>query len=142
MQPNIYLFFNGTCAEAMRTYGRIFGAEPEILPASTMPPEVKAQMPGMPDDAVMHAALQVGDGWIYASDDFEGTNPPMAGCSLSVGLSTVEETTRVFDALAEGGEVRQPLRAEFFSPAFGALTDRFGTRWMIMADQPEEPAAA
>ncbi|OWU86664.1 hypothetical protein ATO6_07780 [Oceanicola sp. 22II-s10i] len=138
MQPIVYLFFNGSCAEAMKTYGTIFGAEPDIMPASMMPPDVKAQMPGVPDDAVMHSALKIGEGWIYASDDFEGNSPAMAGCNVSVTLPTLEEAQRVFDGLAEGGEVRQALEPTFFSPGFAALSDRFGIRWMVMVEGPDE----
>jgi PhnB protein len=51
-------------------------------------------------------------------------------------MPTAEEARRVFDRLAEGGEVRMPLERTFWTPAFGTLTDRFGTRWMVMADSP------
>ena len=44
----------------------------------------------------------------------------------------------MFDALAEGGTVQQPVTETFFSPAFGMCTDRFGIPWMIMVDQPME----
>jgi PhnB protein len=45
--------------------------------------------------------------------------------------------TRVFAALAEGGEMQVPIGPTFFSPAFGMCKDRFGTPWMVMADQPQ-----
>lgn len=138
MQPVIYLFFPGTCAEAMRFYATAFGSEePEILSVGTMPEEVRSQMPAMTDETVMHAAMKLGEGWIYASDDMGDPPPAMAGCNISVSFPTMEEAQRVFAVLAEGGEVRMPLEPSFFSPAFGALSDRFGTRWMIMVDQPE-----
>ncbi|WP_375689114.1 VOC family protein [Pseudooceanicola sp. LIPI14-2-Ac024] len=138
MQPIVYLFFRGTCAEALSFYAAAFGSEePELLTVASMPPEVRSQMPPMADETVMHGAVKVGMGWIYASDDMGDNVPAMAGASISVALPTVEETHRVFAVLAEGGEVRMPLEATFFAPAFGTLTDRFGTRWMIMADAPE-----
>ena len=43
---------------------------------------------------------------------------------------------RVFDALAEGGEVQMPLGQTFFASAFGMCIDRFGTPWMVMAEMP------
>ena len=43
----------------------------------------------------------------------------------------------MYDALADGGETTQPLMETFFSPAFGMVTDRFGTPWMISAVQAE-----
>ena len=111
MQPIVYLFFPGTCAEAMRFYAATFGSEePEILAVGTMPPEVRSQMPPMEDETVMHAALKVGAGWIYASDDMTSETPAMAGCNISVSFPTLEEAHRVFAVLAEGGEVRPHRR--------------------------------
>jgi PhnB protein len=43
------------------------------------------------------------------------------------------EADRRFNALAEGGQVSQPLMKTFFSPRFGMVTDRFGVSWMIHA---------
>ncbi|KAF1706362.1 VOC family protein [Pseudoxanthomonas sacheonensis] len=42
------------------------------------------------------------------------------------------EAKRLFDALAEGGEIQQPLMPTFFSSSFGMLTDRFGVSWMVV----------
>jgi PhnB protein len=41
----------------------------------------------------------------------------------------------MFDALAEGGQVQQPLMATFFSPSFGMVADRFGMSWMVLVPQ-------
>jgi PhnB protein len=137
MRPIPYLLFQNTCAEAMRFYAEVFGApDPEIMPFAAMPEEDKAKMPGVAADAVMHASLRIGDGWLYASDDPSGQSPAMAGSEITVELPDAGEASRVFGRLAEGGEIRMPLEATFWSPAFGALTDRYGTRWMIMADAP------
>ncbi len=137
MQPTIYLYFNGTCGDAMRFYGTIFASEPEFFTAGSVPAEDRAQMPDMPDDTVIHSAVAIGDGWIYASDDMSGDAVGMAGCDVSLTLPNVAETQRIFDALAAGGDVRQPLMPMFFSPAFGMVSDRFGTRWMLMTDTPD-----
>ncbi|WP_435311775.1 VOC family protein [Primorskyibacter sedentarius] len=135
MQPIPYLFFNGTCAEAMAFYASVLGTPPpEIMPFSAMPEEVRAQMPGVPADAVMHAGLDTGDGWIYASDDPSGEAKPMEGCNIHLSLPTPEDARRVFDAFACGGEVRMPLEPAFWAPVFGTVSDKFGIRWMISAD--------
>lgn len=131
MQPIPYLFFSNTAREAFTFYGQVFGAAPEIM-------EIGDQMPGVDPKTVMHAALKVGDGWIYGSDDPSGTDfSAMAGCNIHVSFPTVDEATRVFNALSEGGEVRMPLEATFWAPAFGAFSDRFGIRWMVSADPAE-----
>jgi PhnB protein len=134
MQPVPYLFFRGTCEEAIRAYARVFNSpEPQVMYAKDAP---EGETSGLPN-AVMHAALQVGDGWLYASDYSQAE--PMAGSSIAVTQRTAEESRRVFDALVEGGAVEMPLEPTFWSPAFGALTDRWGTRWMI---DTESAAAA
>ena len=94
-------------------------------------------MPGVDPDAVMHAALKIGDGWLYASDDPSGDADAMAGASIALSFPTVDEAQRVFGALADGGEIRMAFEPTFWSPGFGTLTDRYGTRWMIMADGAE-----
>ena len=134
MQPIPYVFFKDQARAAMTRYGEVFGNAPEIMSFKDMPEEDRAQMPGVPDDAVMHAGVAIGDGWLFASDDPSGETPEMAGCNVCVSLAGDDETRRVFDALAEGGEVRMPLSPMFWTSLFGTLTDKFGVRWMIMAD--------
>lgn len=129
MTPIPYLFFKGTCEEALRTYARIFGSpDPDFVPAQDG------------SGGMMHAALRIGDGMIYASD-WSGAEP-MAGNSIHVARPTPEEARRLFDALAEGGTIGMPFEATFWSRGFGDLTDRFGIRWMVdTQDAPKEEAA-
>ncbi|MBB95937.1 MAG: VOC family protein [Rhodobacteraceae bacterium] len=140
MQPIPYLFFNGNCHAAFTAYGQIFGSEPQIMPYAALPEDERANMPDAPMEAVMHGAVQVGAGWIYGSDDFGGNSPAMAGCNISVSLPDAATTQRVWAALSEGGEIRMALEPAFFAPLFGTLTDRFGVRWMILQDMPDDPA--
>lgn len=136
MQPIAYIFFKDQCRAAMSRYGEIFGTTPEIMTFSDMPAEDQAQMPGVSADAVMHCALPIGEGWLYASDDPFGEPPVMSGCNVSISLPDEAETRRVWDALADGAEVRMELGPESWAPLFGTLTDRFGIRWMVMCDGP------
>lgn len=41
----------------------------------------------------------------------------------------------MFGALSDGGTVQMPLGETVFTPAFGMCIDRFGTPWMVMAEQ-------
>jgi PhnB protein len=130
MQPVPYLFFPGTCEEAIRAYGRIFGSpEPQIMRSSEAP---EGESTGDPQ-SIMHAALKVGDGLLYASDYSKAE--PMAGASINVTLPDAAESRRVFDALVEGGTIEMPFGPTFWDPGFGSLTDRWGTRWMISTGQ-------
>ncbi|QDC10832.1 VOC family protein [Oceanicola sp. D3] len=135
MEATPYLFFKGTCREAFETYAKVFNTPaPELMSFSSLPEEDKAHMPGVPDDAVMHGSMKIGDSLVYGSDDLMGEFTPMAGCSMAATLPDEAATRAAFEALSEGGEVRMPLAPMFWTPLFGTLTDRFGIRWMVMAE--------
>lgn len=136
MQPIAYLFFKSNCREAMTRYAEVFGTQPEIMSFADMPEDVRAQMPGVPDDLVMHCALPVGEGWLYGSDDPSGETGAMDGCNIALSLPDEAETRRVYEALSQGGEIRQSLGPVFWTPLYSAFTDRFGIRWMVMTDSP------
>lgn len=127
-----YLFFVGTCREAMTAYQGIFGGELEILTAADMPDAP----PEVPADAIMHAALALdGGGMLMASDDPSATEAgPKVGITVSYSAASADDAARVFEALAAGGEVQMPFGPTSWSPAFGMCTDRFGTPWMVGAD--------
>jgi PhnB protein len=133
-----YLFFSGTAREAMTTYQRVLGGELEIMAFSELP---DGEDPGMEmaPDAVMHAALTLPDGaLIMGSDDPTGDGAGVKGVALHLEYDDQDQVRRVFDALAEGGEVQMPLEPVFWSPLFGACVDRFGVSWMLSgaAEQP------
>ena len=44
---------------------------------------------------------------------------------------TRTETARLFQTLAEGGEVEMPLQDMFWGACFGSLKDRYGVQWMF-----------
>jgi PhnB protein len=48
----------------------------------------------------------------------------------------VQLAKRVFEQLAEGGATSAPFAATFWSPGFGACTDRFGVQWMVDTAAP------
>ena len=134
MQPNAYLFFPGSCREALTAYGNVFGTTPEIMAFSDAPADVQAAMPGVATDAVMHGTLPVGGGLLFASDNLFGESAAMSGCDITVSLPDDAETRRVFEALSQGGEIRSPLEPNFWTSLYAACTDRFGIRWMVMTD--------
>ncbi|MCU4654826.1 VOC family protein [Roseibacterium sp. SDUM158016] len=135
MHATPYVFFDGTCAEAMAFYAETLKADPPIIMRmADMPPEDQANMEGLSADAVMNAMLKKGDFELMASDGAPWESVGMAGCSIHLALDSVAEAHRVFEAFAEGGEVRMPMGATFWTPAFGTVTDRFGIRWMVSVE--------
>ncbi|MDG4647317.1 VOC family protein [Roseibacterium sp. SDUM158017] len=135
MHVTPYLFFPGTCEEAMLFYAETLGTDPpHFVRMKDMPPEDQAQMAGMPPDAVMNAGLKKGAFEVMASDTPPGEDAGMEGVSLHLALDDVAEAHRVFDVFAEGGTVGMPMGATFWTPAFGTVRDRFGTRWMVSVE--------
>jgi PhnB protein len=79
----------------------------------------------------MHTSITLGDRNLMASDSPAGQHKPMQGFSLSLYYDTPEEAKQKFDLLAEGGTIHMPIGPTFWTKAFGMLTDRFGTPWMV-----------
>ena len=126
-----YIGFGGTARQAMTAYAAIFGAtDLQIMGFSDMPAD---QRPPGTDGLVMHAQCSAGPGAPLMGCDIPPGigSPGMGGSSVFHAAPDATTATRVFAALAEGGHIGMPLAATFWSPAFGMVTDRFGTRWMI-----------
>ena len=143
IQP--YLFFNGRCEEAIEFYRKALGAELEMLmrfSESPDPPPPEMVPPGH-EHKVMHASLRIGSDVVMMSDGCPGEPTKFDGFALSVMADDAVQATQRFEALADGGEVRMPLGATFWSPCFGMAVDRFGVCWMIgvMPAQAVAPAA-
>jgi PhnB protein len=132
-----YLAFAGNCREAFTRYREIFGGELVLLTMGDVPADAGPPPPGTDPDTIMHAALMTPDALLMGADDPTGSfQGNVNGICVNCSLSDPAEAKRAFDALAEGGEVQQPMSETFFSPAFGMCTDRFGVPWMVMVDAP------
>ena len=133
-----YLFFGGNCREAFTRYQEIFGGELTVLTMADAP-DGEGQAPAGKEDYVIHAAIVGGDALLMGSDDpFNDDFGPVQGMMVSYSATDADDAKRVFDALADGGQVNQELIETFFSPAFGMCVDRFGTPWMVSAEQAPE----
>ena len=125
-----YVHFQGNCAEAMEYYAAVFGADDLYLMRYAEAPDA-----GFPDsDLVIHGHFSVGGSSFMASDYPPGVDgDAQKAMSVSYSPKSVDEGRRLFDRLAEGGEVISAFAPSFFSPGFGMLKDRFGTHWMIVS---------
>ena len=52
--------------------------------------------------------------------------------SLSLSVASETKADRLFDALAAEGTVQMPIGKTFYSPRFGAVTNKFGVSWMVI----------
>lgn len=127
-----YLFFNGDCAQALRFYQSTLGGKIEMMMTYGQSPDPQ-HCPLGSQDRIMHANLVLDGRNLMASDVPSGQPAPaMGGFSLSLAYPGADEARRIFGLLAEGGKVTMPIAKTFWAEAFGMLTDRFGTPWMVM----------
>lgn len=126
-----YLHFNGNCAEAMRFYAGALGGKIEMMMTGAESP-VCEHLPAELRDQILHASILLGGQRLMASDWMvPSPYPGKHGFSVSLAYRTVDEARRVFDVLAEGGQVTMPFAKTFWAEGFGMLVDRFGTPWMV-----------
>lgn len=140
MQVQPYLFFEGRCEEAIEFYRGALGAEVTALMRFQDNPDPQNACGPVPGDKVMHASFRIGETTVMASDGMAEGDPKFQGFSLSLSAPDEAAAERMFDVLADGGQVQMPLSQTFFSPRFGMVADRFGVSWMIIV-APEEVAA-
>lgn len=127
---NPYLSLNGQCAAAFKFYERALRGKLEMLQTFGETPSAE-HVPPEGRDRIMHARLAV-DNWVLmGSDNLPGQDEPVSGFSLSLNVADPAEAERVFNALADGGEVRMPLQETFWAARFGMLVDQFGVPWMV-----------
>jgi PhnB protein len=126
-----YIGFSGNAREAMTAYAALFGATDLQIMSFAEAPE--GQRPPGAENLVMHAQFSAGPGAPFMGCDIpqgfgEGG---MGGSSVFYAAPSATRATAVFGALSDGGQVMMMLAPTFWSPAFGMLTDRYGTRWMV-----------
>lgn len=132
IQP--YLFFDGRCEEAIEFYREALGAELIMLlrfKDSPEPPSAGMCAPGS-ENKVMHSSFRIGETIVMASDGRNSGKPTFQGFSLSLDAKDAADAQRLFNALANGGQIQMPLSKTFFSPQFGMVADRFGVSWMVI----------
>jgi len=140
MQVRQYLFFDGKCEEAIEFYKSTLGAKIEMMMRFKDNPDPQpGSCPPGAENKVMHASMHIGDTLVMASDGFAKGKPEFKGFSLSVDAKDEAEAKKLFNALAQGGQVQQPLTKTFFSPSFGMVADKFGVSWMVLV--PMKPQA-
>jgi PhnB protein len=127
-----YIGFAGRCREAMTFYAEVLGAtDLNITTFAEGPP-----VPGIGEDMkdkVMHSEMSIDGGKLMGADG--PASVIGEGSMVSVMHAPADAATgqRIFDRLAEGGELMMPYQRTFWSEGFGMLKDRFGISWMISA---------
>ena len=132
---NTYLNFNGNCEEAFNFYKSVFGGEFTFMGRfGDMPPGDGYTIPDSDKNKIMHVSLPIGSSILMGSDtggDWAPTFVQGNNFSISVSADSKEEADKIFNALAEGGNITMPMENTFWGDYFGMCTDKFGVNWMM-----------
>jgi len=135
MQVQPYLNFEGRCEEAIEFYRQALGAKVEMMLRNKENPEAGGKVPPGNENKILHSSLRIGESVLGATDGYCSGKPAFQGITLTLPVATEAEADRLFNALANGGQVHVPLARTFFSPRFGMVADRFGVSWMVLVTQ-------
>ncbi len=139
---NPYLTFNGTCEAAFNFYKSVFGGEfPYAGKFKDMPADPAYPVSEDDKEKIMHISLPISKETILMGSDSSEAfgKATIAGTnySISINCDTVEEVTRIYNALSADGIIKMPLNKTFWGAYFGIFTDKFGIHWMVNCELAE-----
>jgi PhnB protein len=136
MTLSTHLVFAGQCEAAFRFYVQVLGGTMGPMLAYGATP-ARGDVPTEWNDKIVHGTITLGGMQVCGADVRPEEYAKPQGFYLLHAVSDPAEAEQIFALLADGGEVRMPLQKTFWSPAFGALVDRFGIPWEVTcADEP------
>lgn len=128
--------FNGNAQEAINFYKVVFNAKisdvvryKDMMNDPQCPPFEEKDK-----DKLLNARLTIDNSQINFTDDLDTSRLVRTGDNITMDLVIKEETevNHIFNALAEGGTIIEPLSALSWTPNIGVVTDKFGILWCIM----------
>ena len=134
MQLSPYVNFNGQCEAAFKFYEQVLGAKISFMTTWGEMPGAE-QFPAQTHKLIMHATLTVGGQTLMGADAPPDRYEQPAGMNVSIQVNDKAEGERIFNALAENGNVTRPFQQTFWSPGFGMCVDQFGIPWMVNCEQ-------
>ncbi|PRX97658.1 VOC family protein [Allonocardiopsis opalescens] len=139
-----HLNFHGEARAALEFYQSVFGGQATIATYADF--GMPAEAPGA--GRVVFGQVVADNGFRIMAYDVPGEDAPPAKAApstrrengttittepffLSVRGETVEEVGALWERLADGATVIEEFGPAQWAPAFGMLTDRFGTTWIL-----------
>lgn len=139
VQAVIHLNFQGQARAALAFYQSVFGGD--IM-------QVAYGESGQPADAadagrIIYGQVTAPNGFHIMAYDVEANKPWDQGrnafFAALVGESQ-EEIRTLWNGLADGAHIEQPLAEAEWSPLYGMLKDRFGVTWIVNVVVPTDCA--
>ena len=134
--PNFHM--NGNCKEAISLYEKALNATVLYLYSysDANPAEFVAKADER--DLVYHSEIMIGTQRVMMVDD-TGAFPPKGNTlSLVITFDTAGEVKKAFEAMSEGCQIISPMQSTSYSSCFVSFVDRFGVRWELMTEQPND----
>ena len=136
---NAYLTFNGNCEEAFNFYRSVFGGEFTYIGRfKDMPPSDGKPIPPELGNQIMHVSLPISkETFLMGSDSSEAFGQATVignNISMSVNADSKEEADKIFNSLAQGGDITMAMNNTFWGAYFGMLVDKFGIIWMVNSE--------
>ncbi|TDE34861.1 VOC family protein [Actinomadura sp. 6K520] len=143
---SVFLMFHGNAEEAMDFYTSLF-EDGEVLQVI----RARAEDAGWTEGTLQYGIFKLAGQQVVCSN----TPPPDSrlhdlmpwheftfnpAMTIYVQRDSVEDFDKLYEALAEGGEVHLPARDYGFSPRFAWVSDRYGISWRIDLSAGSAPA--
>jgi len=95
----------------------------------------------MPDGAIMHAEIQIGDSVFFMNDEIMGAKSPqsLGGSPITVHLQVEDVDALWNQAVTAGCQVAMPLADMFWGDRYGILVDPFGHLWSMASHIEDVP---
>ena len=111
---NPYLTFNGNCEEAFNFYRSVFGGDfPYVGKFKDMPENPDYPVSESEKEKIMHISLPISSETVLmgsdTSESFGKATEAGNNFSISVNCNSIEEVTRIYQELSEGGIIKMPL---------------------------------
>jgi PhnB protein len=136
-QLNPHINFNGNAEEAFTFYKSIFGGEFSKLIRFKDISSEEFPIPEKEAHKIMHIALPIGQGYLYANDILEmmgKVDENENRSKIAITAESKEEAYHLFNGLSEGGQIEMPLNENPDGTYFAMFRDKYGIEWMVKFD--------
>jgi PhnB protein len=134
-QINPHINFNGNAEEAFTFYKSVFGGEfTKIIRFKDLPSNPDFPIPENEANKLMHIALPIGQGFLFANDILEmmgRVDENENRSKIAITAESKEEAYKLFDGLSTGGQVEMPMDENPDGTYFAMFRDKFGIEWMV-----------
>lgn len=140
-QISPYINFNGNAEEVFTFYKSVLGGEfTKIIRFKDLPSNPDFPIPASEDHKLMHIALPIGQGFLFANDIFEmmgRVDENENRSKIAITTENKKEANNLFDGLSKGVQVEMPMDENPDGTYFAMFRDKFGIEWIVKFDPKE-----